>query len=153
MKLRSICAAIAAGLTLSANAGLLTVCFANGSKTSFELADEPQVTFEEANIAIRAKGVTTTYPVSDVKQFVFNETTAVAEVADNETRFSFLTPDCVIVSGIKPAETVAVASVDGRLVSTTTASGEGIATVQLGELPAGVYIISTASGKTVKILH
>lgn len=58
------------------------------------------------------------------------------------------TPGSLTVSGIGEKAVVALYTADGKAVVTTTASGE--ATIDLGSLSAGVYILNI-NGKSVKI--
>ena len=93
---------------------------------------------------------TTTFALPDVIRFTYlNATDAVEELKADETQVNFR--DGMIVSDqLRANATVAVYSVDGRLVRQLTARESGSYSLNLSELPTGVYIVK-ADRVTYKI--
>ena len=58
----------------------------------------------------------------------------------------------VTVSGMTAGERLAVVTINGSQVSATKADNEGNARVDLGSAPTGVYVVSTGSGVSFKLL-
>lgn len=132
----------------------LIIHFKDGSTTSFVLTDKPSVKFVDNNIRVRAQHVDTDYEASKVAKFVFGDAvSSIREVAANEVRFTIPDGDHIYVSGVNSGETVRVFSVDGYQVAAVRADAEGNAEIDLTELPKGVYVVATESGRTIKMKH
>lgn len=132
----------------------LIIHFTDGTKTGFVLADKPAVSFVDNNVRVRANHVDTDFEVSTVEKFVFGDALASIEtVAPNEVRFTIPDADHVTVEGLKRGETVTVVSVEGRVVHAVRANADGSVQIELTQLPKGIYIVATESGKTIKMKH
>lgn len=132
----------------------LIIHFTDGSATSFVLTDKPSVSFVDNCVRVRAKHVDTDFEASKVAKFVFGDAvSSIEKIGDNEVRFTI--PDCdhIYVSGVKGAETIRVVSVEGRLMTSVRADADGNAEIDLTEMPKGVYIVATESGKNIKMKH
>ena len=78
-----------------------------------------------------------------------NTTDAVEELKADETQVNFK-DGIIVINQLKAGATVAVYSVDGRLVRQLTARESGSYSLNLSELPTGVYIVK-ADRVTYKI--
>ena len=58
----------------------------------------------------------------------------------------------VTVSGMTAGERLAVVTINGSQVSATKADNEGNARIDLSGAPNGVYVVSTGSGVSFKLL-
>lgn len=108
----------------------MVVDFKNGESLSIALSEKPQASFEENSLVLRAENFESTYVVTDVKRFRFEE----------------------------QADGIATLQAAGQLTSATvfTLDGRQVATCQgcisLSALPAGRYVVKTANGKSFKMV-
>lgn len=147
--------ALLLGVTIPAMAeSHLVVYFTNGSATSFVVDDKPHVSFSENEILIRAKDMSTEYPVASVRKFAFADKSGLVspELIDNEVRFTYTDRDCLGACGLKSNEPITLYRTDGTCALTTKANADGNAEIDLSNLEPGIYIVNTAS-KTFKIQH
>ena len=135
----------------------LTILFKNQAKVSFAFASKPE-------IAVATDGITVTSTTSDVVSYTFDEVqrfyfvdnieTGIQEVkAGSATHPVFSCNNGVItVSGLKAAERVSVFSIGGSKVGEAKADNAGCANVDLSGTTNGVYVLSTGSGVSFKLL-
>lgn len=148
---------LAVGASLSAMAAeqnLLVLIFHDGHKQSYVLADRPKVTFEGSTLHVDASAVSDTYTVAEVNKFVFDkgDATAIAPVSAGETRLTLTDGVHATLEGLTPGTAVRVYDLSGHTFQSAAADADGKAHVSLSGLQGGVYVISTADGKSYKIL-
>ena len=120
------------------------------TRDMFVLADKPEVTFEGTDLVVTCVNSTTTFALPDVIRFTYlNATDAVEELKADETQVNFR-DGMIVIDQLKANAVVAVYSVDGRLVKRLTAREGGSYSLDLSELPTGVYIVK-ADRVTYKI--
>lgn len=123
----------------------------DGTVTKFALADAPVITFNDGEITVTSGDNTLTTSLEGLTAYYDEaEPTAVKAVkADGEARpvFSF---GQARFEGMKAGSLVTVYTVGGVLVLQTAADGNGRASVDLSNLPQGVYILN-ASGHSYTI--
>lgn len=145
-----------AGSSLYANAveqTFLTIIFQDGTKQSYTLNDRPKVTFDKKTLFVKAQEVENSYELKNVNKFVFTPTseTGVSKVAANEYRFTFTDGVNVVLEGHTSGTAVRVCDITGKTVVRTAADAEGRAVVSLEGLGNGIYVVSTADGKSYKV--
>lgn len=135
--IRAILLALICGTALQIQAEVATtmlLTFNDETTASFNLTDQPVVTFDATDMIITANEVESRYPRTDVKDFHF-----------------LLTE----VEGVNP-RTISIESTSATIYNMAgqpvgrTEAKDGKATVNIDQLPAGTYIIRTAS-KAMKI--
>lgn len=137
---------------LAAGDGAVVVETKSGEKVTFYYEAQPEITFAEADVEIKSSEQSVVYAMSDVAQIKFDDTiTGIGAVSKNETRFTFSGTQ-VIIEGLAPQSKVAVFAADGKLWKQGSADANGKATLALGELTKGVYVVKTnkVSYKIVK---
>ncbi len=119
----------------------LVVLTRDNAQHTFVLADKPEVTFEGTDLVVTCVSSTTTFALPDVIRFTYlNATDAVEEITKDQTKVNFK-DGMIVVSGLKANATVAVYSIDGKLVARLTARDTGTYSLNLTDLPTGVYIV------------
>ena len=121
----------------------------NGEKVEIILAEHPVITYTNNTLHVKTDTETIEIPVSEISGGSFDNPTGIQtlEMTDMENRNGEIR-----FSHLKPGSPVEVFSFDGVKLSTTTADGEGKATVSAGQFPKGAYIVRTAS-QTIKIVN
>ena len=128
----------------------LVVLTRDNAQHMFVLADQPEVTFEGEDLVVTCLNSTTTFALPDVIRFTYlNATDAVEEITKDETQVNFR-DGLIVINRLKANAMVAVYSVDGRLVRQFKAHEDGNYSLDLNELPTGVYIVK-ADHVTYKI--
>lgn len=141
---------LAVPLRAAVNPVTLAVQTRDNAKHMFVLADQPNVTFEGEDLVVTCVNSTTTFALPDVIRFTYlNATDAVEELKVDDTTVDFK-DGVIVINQLKAGATVEVYSVDGRLVRQLKAHEGGNYSLDLGELPTGVYIIK-ADRVTYKI--
>ncbi len=141
---------------LAATPGV-TFLLNSGTKVSFAFSAKPSISVSSDGIIVSAQDHDDVcYLFSDVQRFFFEDDvdTAVKGVKTEKLVnpiFSYVN-GVVTVCGISPNEQVAVYSLSGSKVNSEKADHSGRASVDMGHVPAGMYVVSTASGVSFKLL-
>lgn len=135
----------------------LVVTDTAGTEYKFELAKEPVITFPQANMVVTTDNDTLSTPLSDVASYKFRtekvssgiKTLPSANAQNSEASFTFAN---ATINGLKAGSRVAVYTANGVMVSTATADQNGSVSLELNQLPKGVYILHTPN-KSFKIVN
>lgn len=134
----------------------ITLEFSNGKKASFAFSAAPIIKATDDGLTISsANSATEAYLIADVLQFYFEEGpdyTAVETVVSAQHPLFKYANSVVEVIGMKADERLIVSNVSGIIVGATRANSEGFARVDLSSVQAGVYIVSTGSGVSFKLI-
>lgn len=152
MKKKTIIMAL--GLLLLPLAGMaqsLVLTQRDGTVSRFALADEPVITYSGSDLVVKCGETELTTDMADVLSCVFdNEATAINKLtvqpAGAEPQMNFAN---MSVEGLKAGDRVAVYTIDGKAVSSSRASADGSAAIDLSGL-RGLYIVRTPN-KSFKI--
>ena len=144
---------------LSAMAGEPGVTFllTNG-KASFTFASKPEIIIVSGGlIKVSSTTASVSYMLAQVLRFYFEDDvvdTGIQEVkAGSAPHPVFSCNNGVIaVSGLKAAEHISVFSIGGSMVGEAKADNAGCASVDLSGTAKGVYVVSTGSGVSFKLL-
>ncbi len=132
---------LAVPLRAADNPVTLVVLTRDNAQHMFVLADKPEVTFAGTDLVVTCENSTTTFALPDVIRFTYmNATDAVEEITKDQTQVNFK-DGMIVVNGLKANATVAVYSIDGKLVARLTAQDAGTYSLNLSDLPTGVYIV------------
>jgi hypothetical protein len=121
-------------------------------KTTYMLAEKPQVRFVGANLRVVSSKADVTYNLSDILRFTYEtrSVTGVSELRHEPTTVDY-TDGQLVVSGIKAGASVNVYSLEGKLVKQLTAEHAGTYRLSLSSLPQGTYIVK-ADNVSYKIM-
>lgn len=128
----------------------LIVHMQGGSKISYVLEDTPVVSFAGENLHVEAAQVSNDHKLADVEKFTFEKSTSLSAVLANECRI-IVKNGIVTLEGLTPSIEVRLSDMQGRMMASTKAGTDGIASLPLDNISTGVYIVSTTDGKSFKI--
>ena len=138
----------------------VTFLLANGQKVSFAFASKPEITVGSEEMTVSSTdGVSVSYAFTDVQRFFFEDDVddngAGIQGTEDKTSarpvFSYAN-GVIAVRGLKAGERIAVASVNGSAVASATANQVGTASIDISGVVNGVYVVSTGSGVSFKLL-
>lgn len=130
---------------LKANTTLI-VQKTDGTTESFQLADQPVVTFEGANGIFATSSLSISIPRADIDNFHFESVATGIKMVTPSTkdianvRVRFIDGNTVEIAG-QANSAVAVYRIDGAAANADVVKGADSATVSLGNLPKGIYVI------------
>lgn len=137
----------------------VTFLFSNGEKASFAFASKPIIEVTADGLIVSStSAAAVVYQFADVQKFYFEDDvveTGISQVdgAESAQRPMFKYADGVVsVSGLLAGSNLVVSSVNGSLLKAAKADCGGNASVDLSGQPAGVYVVSTGSGVSFKLL-
>ncbi len=136
----------------------VTFLFSNGQKASFAFANKPEIAVTADGLTVSSTGTSAvSYTFAEVQKFYFEDdiNTAISQVEDAVSAgrpvFNYVN-GVVTVSGMGAGERLAVVTLSGSQVNAAKADTEGNVNLDLSGAPAGVYVVSTASGVSFKLL-
>ncbi len=159
-KLYSLCLALLAlGSSAWAATPGVTFLFSNGEKASFAFASKPEIAVTDDGLSVSSSNAAAVvYQVADVQKFYFEDDVVETGISQVDGGVSAQHPvfnyadGVVSVSGMPAGGSLVVSSVSGSQVGAAKADGKGNASVDLSGQPAGVYVVSTGSGVSFKLL-
>ena len=152
--------AVLALLSLGAFAATtgVTFLFSNGQKATFAFASKPEIVVTSDGLTITSSTSSdVSYSFADVQKFYFGDevTNDIQQVQGTTSahRPVFNYVDGVVsVSGMASGERLDVVALSGSKINATKADSRGNASINLGNVPAGIYVVSTSSGVSFKLL-
>lgn len=134
-------------LTHAADEKSLFITFNNGKQAEFKLSQEPEITFGNNEMTVKAANTKTTFTLWQVSTFTYgNATTGISKVENNGQLL--LEGNHLIVDGIH--NQIKAYSYDGRTISLSPIVTSNKTVINLESLSTGVYIIKV-NGKSIKI--
>lgn len=136
----------------SATKNYLVVEKTSGDKYSFDLSDEPIITFNNQIMQITSKSDSHSFEISDVKEYSFSDTnvTGINEVQPNELRIINDANGKIVIEGIQPNSKVRLFSIDGKEQMANISTSDDRVYINLDSLSKGIYIVSV-NNKSFKI--
>jgi hypothetical protein len=116
----------------------------NGETIVWQLEEQPKLGLQDGYFIISSTGATLYCAAEDVKDFSLssNETAIDAvKKADSSKPVVNSTAGRLVISGCQPKESATIYAVDGKQVKATRVNGDGTLTLNLNELPSGIYIV------------
>lgn len=121
----------------------LTLLMKDGTTHIVRLVSQPVISMEDSNLRIMGRWLDLSLPLSDVVRYTFesydftdiNETSSDGQVLIN------MENEQLVVSGLKPGESVSVFDLQGRLQRNAVVTADSRFSLSLGGLPAGVYVV------------
>ena len=116
----------------------------NGDPQFFMLSSEPVITFDGSECVIQSSAFSARYDMTEVNFAEFVEHTAALDEEMKAALTVDLTdPNAVVIRGMSAAGNVAVYNLTGVMVASSVADSEGTAVVDISQLPAAVYIVTS----------
>ena len=128
----------------------------SGKKVSFTFAEKPVITLSDTNLSVSVCGVEcVNYSYADVQSVVVADdvVSAVDNVVGNDKSqhvvFSY-SASTLNVSDLAANESIALYTIDGKLMLRERADADGKAAMNLSSLQQGIYVVRTQSGISYK---
>jgi hypothetical protein len=136
---------------LADNQNTLIVKTKDGAQTTFVLQDKPRVTFEGTDLKVVSDKETVAFALADVLRFEYvkKDALGIDEDVVDPTGVSYQ-GGVLVISQLRQGASVAVYTLDGKLLRQLTASHSGTYRLNLSELPTGLYLVK-ADNVTYKI--
>lgn len=131
----------------AANDKSLFVTFNDGQKVEFALSTTPEVTFGNDQMTIKTTQTTASYDLGKVTTFTYGSTTTGINQVENNNKFA-MEGNRIIIDGTN--NKISAYSLDGKAVNLSPITTGDKTTVNIDELPHGVYIIKI-NNKSIKI--
>ncbi len=129
--------------TTEENVTCMVLTMTDGTVNKFALNESPKVTYQGDNLVVESSTGEFTTAMSGISTFTFELVPVGISEMDNAPQKPVLTPGKASFEGLKAGATISIYTTDGKMLSSVKADGEGFATVDLGTLPQGVYILRT----------
>ncbi len=122
----------------------LKVNVKGGDPQYFMLASKPVISFDGEACEIKSPEFSAKYLLADIDyaEFVEHDAASVAEI-ESSFEVDLRNPDYVVIRGMKAGGAVTLCGVSGMVLASTKADGNGTATLGVGSLQSGVYILTT----------
>ena len=136
----------------------------NGTQTAYALSNVRKMTFSAGNVTVQKTDNTTVeYLLSGMKYLSFQDfTTGINEqqMAAGNTLLTYPNPvNDVLKIDLRGTKnqggSISILTLDGKVMQTQQTEGTGTVTLNLSQLPQGIYLCRYSSGtetKTVKII-
>lgn len=129
----------------------LVVNAKDGTQTTFALADEPRISFENGELIVLSNSQSFSLNLDEVQNYAFAEqATVIAQVVEQGD--VKLENGFVIFNGLTAGSNVSVYSQDGKLVKTCKANDKGAVVVDLSDLSKGILILHS-NNTNIKIIN
>ena len=130
----------------------LVVWAKDGTKTYFDLAENPKTTFNDNDLVITSESMSISYPLDQVLRYTYElSTTGIENISQEKAVRISRRSDALTLENLKPGTTVSLYTVDGKLVMAHAAGNSRSVTISLSDRPSGVYIVK-ANDVTCKML-
>ena len=120
-----------------------------GGETIIELKLNPVITFTSTDLVVTSDITTISIPLDNMDYYTFtNGSTGIESVSVAPQYIN----GHVVFSGLRQGASVAVHTIDGKLITQLPADASGSVDVSLDSLPKGIYIIGTPDSR-IKIIN
>ena len=130
----------------------LVVWQKSGEKVYYQLADQPETTFENGQLVIKTTKTTVYYQLANIVRYTYEGVNTAIDLMPNERSVSICNEgDAVTFQNLPVGSKVMLFASIGVLLEMLSAQGGQPLTVSIGQRPAGVYIVKYGS-ETIKLL-
>ena len=155
-------ALIATVLLLSADIGYaqtMNIKQSNGTQTAYALNSVRKLTFASGNVTLqKTDNTTATFALSSLKYVNFSGTTSIEEQILHATIFNLNTyPNPVsdvlnieVINTDTKNATISILSIEGKVLLTEQANGQKKISLNLSQLPQGLYLCQYKTEKELK---
>lgn len=139
----------ARGETASETGYVFVVWTQSGEQISYPLAERPVVTQTNESLVVTTTATTVEYPKTGVRKFTLKsgaeDSDGIETIVGDKSGMLMQRGNTVCMSGFRAGSDVRVFTVSGQNVSVGHIGNDGTLMLDLSQLAAGVYIISTES--------
>lgn len=130
------------------NVTTLELVQTSGATAQFALSSSPVITTSRDSLFISAGAQQVKAALSEVKlyHFVNSTATGISKVDNNGAAERTFRDGVIAFAGLRPASSILVATVDGKIVANVRAAENGSATIDLNAFGHGLYIVRTSTG-------
>ena len=132
----------------AANTEYLTISVA-GSPVVIALAEHPVITYTDNSLHIKTADNVIDVPIGQISGLAFSETSKIM-VADKQQ--IQMQEGYICFSQLPKDSKVTVLTLDGSEITSASVNVAGYATIDIGSLPSGVYLVQTAK-QVIKITN
>ena len=125
----------------------------DGSKTYFNLSDNPKSTFTLTDLVISTSKMTVNYPLNKVLRFTYDLTpTEIDNPILNESNIIIQDNDQLILYNFPAGTNIYVYGIDGKQLINYKVNGDQKQIVSIKDLPNGIYVVkaNNISYKVIK---
>ena len=119
----------------------------DGTVNKFALKDAPTLSFDGGQLIVSCSGEELSTDLADVKDYQFVTEQVATSIQSISIGNGKTAPEVSFrnaqVSGLKAGARVTVYDINGKAIITLSADAEGVARVDMSNLPKGVYILRT----------
>ena len=121
----------------------LVVWQKNGEKVYYDLAEEPETTFENGMLVIKTTRTTVYYQLANVLRYTYEgNITDVDGIQLHPGEMRFMQgKDQMAFDGLPNGQDISVYSLDGKLLKTQTSHSGQQTVISLASYPTGTYIV------------
>lgn len=124
----------------SAQATQLKLTHANGQEVIFDLRDNPVITFHDGDIRIESDDDSVEMPLDDTR-LEYVDDGSFTDIQSPENAQSQFEDGRIVFQGLHAKQRISIVTLDGKVVSTLHADGNGRQTIDTSRLKTGAYII------------
>lgn len=129
--------------------------YADGSTLRFAFSKHPDLFFIDGYISLKLDGTEmSVLKLEDLEGFHFEtDIVGIKQVSldKNEIVIEYDGHGTMKISGCETKDRIKICDISGRIIDNTPVDEGGTATVNLTELPHGIYIVTIANKRSVKI--
>lgn len=131
----------------------LVVWQKSGEKVYYDLADQPETTFEDGLLIIKTKSATVEYQLTNILRYTYEGVKSTGiDLQPSERMVSIAKDgDGVTFRNLAEGTSVSVYSANGTLVEQRTAPAGQPLSISIAQRPAGVYVVK-AGKETIKLV-
>lgn len=133
-------------LFLHAQSKSLFITFSDNTRAEFTLASQPEISFGDDMLKVKAGDQSVSYELKRVLTFTYGASTGVRQV-ESDMAFK-MEGNTIVAYGNTPR--IRVFAIDGKAVNLTAVKMGNCQTIDIGQLPEGVYIVNV-NGKSIKV--
>lgn len=118
----------------------------NGVTVGFLFANEPVMTYTETEIVLNGKDIDVRYPMAEVERMTFgvvSDTQTAVQTAKSQKISVAYDAETIRITGLSDGEKVTMLGVDGKLVGSAKADGNGVAILRCKVQTNSPYLVKT----------
>ncbi|MBQ8969598.1 MAG: T9SS type A sorting domain-containing protein [Bacteroidaceae bacterium] len=138
---------LAVALGSRAQQAALRVWTAQETSTLYVFSAQPVISFTPAEIQIKAEGAELILDKHDYVKFTFEDADIEDDIrtVDDEAMIH-MDGNHVTAHPLKPGSTIRIYGLNGVMVQSATADASGQVRLDMGSLPAGIYVVHSSVG-------
>ncbi len=123
----------------------LDVWTKSGERITYYLSEHPVAEYSGSDLVLKTDGLTVSYPLTELHKFTFGSEATSIETASLPDGRMQMQEGQLCLSGFRAGEKVSIYSIGGQNVLNATVESDGTATLFIGSLATGVYVVKAGS--------